>query len=61
MRPSRVAAGLAVAGGVIYLRLLRDPVLTWGAAPSEAAGRLPGDELLEQPDGVSTRARTCSV
>jgi hypothetical protein len=51
-----VAAGLAIAGGLVYLRLFRDPVLTWGAAPPEATGRLPGDELLEQPDGVSTRA-----
>ena len=56
MRPTRVAAGLVFATGLVYLHLLREPVLTWGATRSEAAGRLPGDELLEQADGVSTRA-----
>jgi len=42
--------------GVIYLSLLRHPILTWGAVASEAAARLPGDELLEDADGVATRA-----
>jgi hypothetical protein len=36
--------------------LLRRPILTWGATAAEAARRLPGDELLEDADGVSTRA-----
>jgi hypothetical protein len=47
-----LAAGL----GVLYLALLRKPVLTWGASSEEAAARLPGDELLDDADGVSTRA-----
>jgi hypothetical protein len=38
--------------------VLRRPVLTWGATPEEASCRLPGDELLEDADGVSTRAIT---
>ncbi len=38
--------------------LLRRPILTWGATAGEAASRLPGDELLEDADGVSTRAIT---
>jgi hypothetical protein len=38
--------------------LLRRPILTWGATSEEAASRLPGDELLEGADGVSTRAIT---
>ena len=38
--------------------LLRRPILTWGATAAEAASRLPGDELLENADGVSTRAIT---
>ena len=38
--------------------LVRRPVLTWGATGEEAASRLPGDELLEGADGVSTRAIT---
>ena len=38
--------------------LMRRPILTWGATADEAASRLPGDELLEEADGVSTRAIT---
>lgn len=58
MQPGRVFAVLSivVAGAWAYLRLLRRPVLTWGATRSEASGELPGDELLENPDGVATRA-----
>ena len=42
--------------GAFYFRFLRAPVLTWGATNAEAASRLPGDELLEDADGISTRA-----
>jgi hypothetical protein len=48
--------GLAIVLGVLYGRFVRDPVLTWGATDEEAAARLPGDELLEEADGVATRA-----
>jgi len=41
---------------VLYRMLLRQPIMTWGATAEEAAARLPGDELLEDADGVSTRA-----
>jgi hypothetical protein len=43
-------------GGAAYGGLLRRAVLTWGATGAEARSRLPGDELLEDADGVSTRA-----
>jgi hypothetical protein len=46
----------AVGLGALYLRFLRAPVLTWGATDAETAARLPGDELLEDADGVATRA-----
>ena len=46
--------GALVAG--TYFLLLRRPVMTWGATSSEAGARLPGDELLEDADGVATRA-----
>lgn len=49
-----VLAALAV----VYRRLLREPILTWGATPDEAGASLPGDELLQRPDVVSTRAIT---
>ena len=42
--------------GVLYSRFVREPVLTWGATDVEASSRLPGDELLEEADGVATRA-----
>ncbi len=40
----------------LYYALLRRPILTWGATEAEASARLPGDELLEDADGVATRA-----
>lgn len=46
------AAGLLAA----YWRWAREPVMTWGARPDEAHATLPGDELLPDADGVSTRA-----
>jgi hypothetical protein len=48
-------AGAAVALGCSRLRR---PVLSWGATSAEAASILPGDELLEHADGVSTCSRT---
>jgi hypothetical protein len=47
---------LTVLAAVLYTTLLRRRVLRWGATEAEAASRLPGDELLEDADGVSTRA-----
>jgi hypothetical protein len=52
---------LLVALGGVYRRLLRGPILTWGATPEEAAARLPGDDLLEEADGVATRAITIAA
>jgi hypothetical protein len=40
----------------VYRLRGRRTILTWGANASEADARLPGDELLEDADGVSTRA-----
>ena len=53
---ARAAAVIAGAIGVLYLTSLRRPVLTWGATDQEAAAALPGDELLQNADGVTTRA-----
>lgn len=58
--PVGVAAGTIVAAET-YRRALRAPVLTWGATPIEAALRLPGDDLLEDADVVSTRAITIAA
>jgi hypothetical protein len=53
----RATAALLAALAALYL-LARRPILTWGATTEEAGSRLPGDELLEEADGVSTRAIT---
>jgi len=53
----RITAAVLV-GTVIYERMLREPILTWGATAEEARARLPGDELLEDAAGVATRAIT---
>jgi hypothetical protein len=60
---SKTAAGAAlvvvvVGGATLYAKVLRAPILTWGATADEAEARLPGDELLEAADGVATRAIT---
>jgi hypothetical protein len=52
-------AGLAAAAAALsYPTLFRRPCLTWGAMPEEAARDLPGDDLLADPDIISTRAIT---
>jgi hypothetical protein len=51
---TRALAALALAAG--YARFARPRILRWGATAEEAAARLPGDELLEDADGVATRA-----
>jgi hypothetical protein len=52
------AAGAVCACAIAYRTLLRQPILAWGATPEETQARLPGDELLEDADGVATRAIT---
>ena len=59
-RGRTVALALLTALGALY-PLLRRPILTWGGTSEEAASRLPGDELLEDAGGVSTRAITIDV
>jgi len=55
----RVVPALGVA--MVYWKLLRRPILNWGATEAEAVARLPGDELLEDADGISTRAITINA
>jgi hypothetical protein len=56
MKLRRVAPVLGPALCGLYYALWRRAVLTWGATDAEAAATMPGDELLEDADGVSTRA-----
>ncbi len=56
------AAAVAIAAVLVALYpLIRRPILRWGATADEADSRLPGDELLEGADGVSTRAITIAA
>ena len=55
MRAGRLAIGLGAGSVALYFGLARRRVLTWGATPDEADTRLPGDELLEDADGLATR------
>jgi hypothetical protein len=51
-----VVLTIATALAGLYARVLRKSILSWGATDGETSARLPGDELLERADGVSTRA-----
>ena len=55
MKPIRLL-GLVVVLAVAYRGFLRSPILNWGATDAEVSARLPGDELLDDADRVSTRA-----
>ena len=48
-----LAAGL---GSLTYPLFFRRWCLTWGARPDEVSRKLPGDELMTDPDIVATRA-----
>jgi hypothetical protein len=49
-------AAAAAAVERLYRRYLCARVLSWGTTAEEAAGPLPGDDLLESADIVATRA-----
>ena len=56
VRTRIVVLAIATALAGLYARVLRKRILNWGATNEETSTRLPGDELLDQADGVSTRA-----
>jgi hypothetical protein len=58
LKRGSVALGWIGAAALLYRMLLRRPILNWGATAAETESRLPGDELLEEADGVATRAIT---
>jgi hypothetical protein len=52
-----VVAGIAVTGiGAMYLAVGRKACLTWGATAEDVAREMPGDDILVEPDLLSTRA-----
>ncbi len=58
MRRGSIALAWIASSAILYQLLLRRPILNWGSTNAEAHARLPGDELLEDADGISTRAIT---
>jgi hypothetical protein len=58
LKPLARTVAVTAAAAFLYRKFLRQPILTWGATGEEAAARLPGDDLLENADGVATRAIT---
>lgn len=57
----RIALLVIAVIGLVYRSMGRRWVLEWGATAAEAASRLPGDELISEPDGVATRAITVNA
>jgi hypothetical protein len=52
----KIGIGLVAAAGYLaYRKRFRDWHLHWGATLDEVERRLPGDELMDNPDVVSTR------
>jgi hypothetical protein len=58
LRLNVLAVGTFAVLGFGYRQFLRPSIMSWGATEEEAGARLPGDELLEEADGVATRAIT---
>jgi hypothetical protein len=56
MRSPIAAVAIAAALAALYKGVLRESIRNWGATGGEGSARLPGDELLEHAESVSTRA-----
>ena len=57
VRTVLLAFGVATVGAAAtYLSVGRKPCLTWGSTELDVTRAMPGDELLEDPDILSTRA-----
>ena len=54
--PSEALAGTIAAGA--YVAAVRPWLQTWGVTPGEAGKALPGDEVIPEPGGQTTRAVT---
>ena len=52
------SVGAVTGAALLYRGFLRVPILNWGATSVEAGGHLLGDDLLDDADGVATRAIT---
>jgi hypothetical protein len=58
MRTITLVSGAAAVGSAAYLALGRKRCLTWGATTEEVGRTMPGDDLLPNPDFLTTRAIT---
>ncbi len=57
----QVLLAVSAGGATAYLAFGRTPCLTWGASDEEARQSFPGDDLLPNPDVLSTRAVTVAA
>jgi len=55
-RTIRVVTAVALVVPTAYLALARKRCLTWGSTPEDVSRTMPGDDLLSNPDIVSTRS-----
>lgn len=53
-----VAILLLLLAAATYFYGIRPRILTWGATPDEAGQSLPGDDLVQKPHFIATRAIT---
>ncbi len=58
LRRMMTGGALLAAAAAAYLFVLRPWHLGWGAAEEERTARLPGDDLVREPDLTATRAVT---
>lgn len=62
MSVRRLPATAVVAGGIAaYVAIVRSRLLRFGATDAEVEHSLPGDESIEEPDLVATRAITIAA
>jgi hypothetical protein len=61
MRRRHIAGVTVVGVAATYILLARPRHLRWGASTQEYDASLPGDDLIESPDLVATRAITVRV
>ena len=58
VRRSLAAYGTLFVASAVCAGIVRPHQLTWGASDREACARLPGDNLMPEPNLVATRAIT---
>ena len=61
MRRLLLAVLILISTLAVYLGLIRRWLLTWGATREETQESLPGDDIVQEPHFVATRAVTVAA